>query len=267
MNSGRVPSLVCEGAWRNDPCAAREQILTWIDELPKGDWWNLGSFVEAVFERTPDFQRPAGDFDTWLIRDAVSGDPLSGIDHWTEVDGALIRYLITGPLHWLGLVDLAAPSEGQPAVAFRLSTWAGDLLAGQPAAGLAEEDQLLKVLSDGRIIAGNHAPRLARYQVSRFGLWQKETEDAYTYQLTPQSLQEAAGQGLKVSHLETLLNKFGEPIPPNLVEALHQWQKEGGQARIHPCVVLRVADPKILQALRNTPAERFLLDFLSAQPQ
>ena len=259
----QVPSLVCEGAWRNDPCAAREQILTWIDELPKGDWWNLGSFVEAVFERTPDFQRPAGDFDTWLIRDAVSGDPLSGIDHWTEVDGALIRYLITGPLHWLGLVDLAAPSEGQPAVAFRLSTWAGDLLAGQPAAGLAEEDQLLKVLSDGRIVAGNHVPRLARYQVSRFGLWQKETEDAYTYQLTPLSLQEAAGQGLKVSHLETLLNKFGEPIPPTLVEALHQWQKEGGQAHIHPCVVLRVADPKILQALRNTPAERFLQDPLS----
>jgi hypothetical protein len=46
------------------------------------------------------------------------------------------------------------------------------------------------------------------------------------------------------------------------VQALHQWEKDGQQARIHPCVVLRVGDPKILQALRSTPADRFLGDVL-----
>ena len=260
----QVPGLICEGAWRNDPRAAREQILAWMSELPKYVWWNLDTFTAAIFERTPDFQRPAGDFDTWLIRDAANGEPLSGMEHWQEVDGALIRYLIAGPMHWLGLVDLAAPVDGQIPVAFRFSAWGMDLLAGQPPIGLAEEDQILKVLSDARIVAGNHSPRLARYQVSRFGLWQKETEDAYTYQLTPQSLQEAAGQGLKVTHLETLLNQYGEPIPPSLVSALRRWRKDGGQVRIHPCVVLRVEDPIILSLLRNTPAERFLGDLLSA---
>ncbi|MBG0788003.1 MAG: helicase-associated domain-containing protein, partial [Anaerolineaceae bacterium] len=259
----QVPGLICEGAWRNDPQAARTQVLDWMRELPEGVWWSLDSFEAAIFERSPDYQRAAGDFDTWLIRDGETGDSLSGIEHWFEVDGALIRYLITGPLHWLGLVDLAAPAEGQPITAFRFSAWAADLLAKRPAVGLAEEEEPLKALSDGRIIAGCHTSRLARYQVSRFGLWQKETSESYTYQLSPQSLQEAAGQGLKISHLETLLNKYGEPMPPSLVEALHHWQKAGSQARIHPCVVLRVEDPKILQALRNTPAERFLSDPLS----
>ena len=258
----QIPSLVCEGAWRNDPRTAREQVLDWVNELPEGVWWNLNSFVTAIFERMPDFQRPAGDFDTWLVRDAVSDGSLSGIEHWPEVDGALIRYLITGPMHWLGLVDLASSVEDQPAAAFRFSAWAADLLKGRSPAGLVEEEQPLKALSDGRILAGRFSSRLARYQVSRFGLWQAETEEVYTYQLTPQSLEEAAGQGLKVAHLETLMGKYGEPLPPSLGQALHQWEKSGGQALIHPCVVLRVTEPKILQALRSTPAERFLGDFL-----
>jgi len=257
-----LPAVVCEGAWRNDPREAREQVLDWMGDLPEGVWWNLDSFVAAIFERTPDFQRTAGDFDTWLIRDAATGESLSGINHWSEVDGALIRYLITGPMHWLGLVDLASPAEDQAVTAFRFSNWAAVLLIGRPAADLDEEEQPLKALSDGRIIVGRLSPRAARYQVSRFGLWLAETDESYTYQLTPQSLEEAVSQGLKVAHLETLMSKYGEPLPPSLVEALHQWEKSGGQARIHPCVVLRVEDPKILKALRSTPAERFLGDFL-----
>ena len=257
-----LPGVVCEGAWRNDPRDAREQVLDWMGELPEGVWWNLDSFVAAVFERTPDFQRPVGDFDSWLVRDAATGDSLSGIEHWPEVDGALIRYLITGPMHWLGLVELASPAEGQPVAAFRFSAWAADLLNEQPAAELGVEDQPLKAMSDGRIVAGRLSPRVARYQISRFGLWEAETSEAYTYQLTPQSLEDAIGQGLKVAHLETLMGKYGEPLPPSLLAALHQWEKHGGQARIQPCVVLRVEDPKILQALRSTPAERFLGDFL-----
>jgi hypothetical protein len=257
-----MPGVVCEGAWQNDPRVAREQLLTWLADLPAGEWWQMDAFVDAIFEQAPDFQRPAGDFDTWLIRQADTGDSLSGIEHWQEVDGALIRYLITGPLHWLGLVDLAARAEGDPASAFRLSTWAADLLQGQAPAGIAAEEDPLKALSDGRLLAGAHSPRIARYQAARFGLWLAETDTTYTYQLTPQSLAEAAEQGLKISHLETLLNKYGDPPPPSLVQALHQWEKDGQQARIHPCVVLRVGDPKILQALRSTPADRFLGDVL-----
>jgi hypothetical protein len=257
-----MSGVVCEGAWQNDPRVAREQLLTWLADLPVGEWWQMEAFIGAIYQQAPDFQRPAGNFDTWLIRQAGTGDSLSGIEHWQEVDGALIRYLITGPLHWLGLVDLAAKSEDKPATAFRLSAWAADLLQGQAPADIPAEEEPLKALSDGRLLAKALSPRIARYQAARFGLWLVETNTTYTYQLTPQSLAEAAEQGLKIAHLETLLNKYGDPPPPSLVQALHQWEKDGRQARIHPCVVLRVADPKILQALRNTPAGRFLGDVL-----
>jgi hypothetical protein len=73
-------------------------------------------------------------------------------------------------------------------------------------------------------------------------------------------LQAASEQGLKPSHLETLLNKYGEAPPPSLIKALHQWDKNHGQVKIHPAMILRVEDPKILGALRDSPAERFISD-------
>ena len=255
-----VPGLICEGAWHNDPSVARERVLAHLSEVPEGTWWHLDSFIKSIFARQPDFQRPAGDFDTWLIRDAHSGDPLNGIEHWKQVDGALVRYLITGPLFWLGIMDLASPGEGKPPTAFRFSAWSEQLLLGQPVPGLTPEDQPLSIASDGFLTASTHTPRLARYQAARFCLWIDEDEHQYTYKLTPASLSVASEQGLKITHLENLLNKYGDGTPPNLRRALRQWAQKGGQARIHPAVILRVEDPLVLQALRESPAGRFLGD-------
>jgi hypothetical protein len=245
-----LPGVICDGTWQNDPKIARQNILSHLSEVPEGKWWHLESFIKAIFDREPDFQRQAGDFDTWLIRDALSGDSLAGIKHWDAVDGALVRYLITGPMHWLGLMDLASPADGQPVSAFRFSDWAEPLLMGQPVERLPVEDQLIEVFSNGVLTASRLTPRLARYQVSRFCLWRKETDTQYVYQVTPLSLSQAAEQGLKIVHLEKLLKKNGQTLPPALVRALNQWQKHGSQVHIQPAT--------ILQALRESSAGRFI---------
>lgn len=257
-----VPGLLCEGSWRNDPKLTREFIIDAVSEIPEGIWWHLDSFVGAIYEWEPDFQRPAGDYDTWLVRDAETGQSLSGFQHWDRVDGDLIHYLITGPMHWLGLVDLASPAPEKAVTAFRFSAWAPQLLLGKPATDLPAEDRLIEAFSDGHITANRYTPRLVRYQVSRFCLWLDETDETFTYLVTPASLSQAAQQGLKTSHLETLLRKYGQKLPPSLSQALDQWDKHGRQAYIHPCVILRVDTPEILQELRQSPAGRFLGDLL-----
>ena len=163
-------------------------------------------------------------------------------------------------MHWLGLLDLASPGEGEPVTAFRWSAWSEALMMAQPVKALAEEDQLVEALTDGRLIVPRLAPRLARYQISRFGLWVEETTEAYAYQLTPASLKEAAVQGLKAAHLESLLTKYAKHTPPSLVDAVRQWEKKGGQVQIQQAVILRVDSPKIMQALRESPAVRFVGD-------
>lgn len=255
-----VPSLICEGTWHNDPKETRDFLLDIMGEIPDGKWWNLESFIKAIYEREPDFQRPAGDFDTWLIRDAETGDSLSGFKFWDVVDGALIRYMITGPMHWLGLIDLASDSADSPARAFRFSNWASDLLLGKSIINIPEEAQPIKAFSNGVITAEALTPRIARYQVSRFCLWVSERQGTYTYKLTPKSLKTGAEQGLKTTHLEMLLRKYGETPPPSLIKALQQWDQAGRQVRIRPAVILQVEDPKILGLLRESPAGRFISD-------
>jgi hypothetical protein len=225
-----LPGKVFEGDWQNDALRARQAILDFISTIPRGSWWSLSAFVTDVRDRHADFQRPAGDYDSWYIRDTLSGEFLRGFSHWEAVDGALIRYVICGPMYWLGLVDLATPvpkegvSAGSlPVTAFRLTEWFDTILSGGLPEGLPVEDQLVLVGSDARLRVPALAPRAVRYQLARFGLWEAQKNGVYVYRITPASLARARQQGLQMGHLLGLLRRYAQAFPPNLAKALERW--------------------------------------------
>lgn len=257
-----LPGLSFEGNWVNDPLRARQAILAFLQTVPPTSWWSLGAFCAAIQQAQPDFQRPAGDYDSWYIRDTASGEYLRGYQHWFHVEGALIRYMICGPLHWLGILDLAAPAANQPPESFRFTAWAGALLKGEAPAGLEPEDDSILVSSDARLRAPRLVPRIARYQLARFSAWDGATQDTYAYRLTPASLERARRQGLRVSHLLLLLRKSALSTPPSLVRALERWEEQGSEAHLEHALVLRLRTPEIMQALLNSRARRFLGDVL-----
>jgi len=69
-----LPGLVLEGNWANDPWRSRLTILDYLGNLPEATWWSLSSFISGIKQHNPDFQRPAGDYDSWFIRDRNSGN-------------------------------------------------------------------------------------------------------------------------------------------------------------------------------------------------
>ena len=254
-----MPDIICEGEWMNDPKQARQAILNLLSEIPKGQWWSIESFIKAMHDRQPDFQRPAGDYDTWLIRDALKGDSLRGASNWFAVDGALIHHLITGPMHWLGLLDLASPQPSASPTAFRTSAWSAALLTEDSPQGLHPEDDPIVITSPGLLYMTAFTPRIARYQVSRFCSWESGSESTYCYRLTPFSLKSAREQGLKISHLITLLHRYGKTAPPpSLIKALKRWESAGAEAHFEHLCVLRVTSAEILRELRQSTAARFL---------
>jgi hypothetical protein len=254
-----LPGLRCEGEWRNDPLHARQVVLGLLDAVPDENWWDLASFVQALHDRQPDFQRPAGDYDSWFIRQEASSEYLRGFEHWDEVDGALVRFLITGPLHWLGIVDLASHEVGGEPGAFRRSRWADDLLAGKAPGGLPAETAALQIHREGRLSLPAYFPRAARYQIARYAAWEERDKQGWHYRLTPASLERAREQGLRAGALIHLLRKHAAAPPqPSLVQALERWEANGTQARLEPLLVLRVASPEILAELRKSRAGRFL---------
>jgi len=255
-----LSGLRFEGEWQNDPLRARYTLLELLSQVPRHTWWSLASFMAAVKHLQPDFQRPAGDYDSWFIRDPASNEYLRGFEHWEAVDGALVRFLLCGPMHWLGILDLAAPDEGALPTAFRFSKWSEALLNGAPPDDLEVEDDSLLISSDARLRVPRLVPRPARYQVARFCAWEGADLETYSYRLTAGSLKRARAQGLRIGHLLTLLRRYALTVPPSLSRALEHWDEQGSQARLERVLVLRTRSPEILQTLRNSRAGRYLGD-------
>jgi hypothetical protein len=244
-----VPGLVCEGEWINQPRATREFLFHLLEALPEGKWWSLPAFIRAIKEKFPDFQRPAGDYDSWFIKRLSDGVYLRGFASWDEVEGALVRFLITGPMFWLGAVELATPEGSEVVSAFRVN--------GRPITNT--EKGKLAVASNGRISVPRLVPRAVRYQLGRFCEWEPAKPDEYRYRVTTGSLKKAGEQGLKVGQLLSLLARnAASGLPPAFVRALKRWQLNGTEARLEVQTVLRVTRPEVLDELRKSMAGRFL---------
>ncbi|MFN2145869.1 MAG: helicase-associated domain-containing protein, partial [Anaerolineales bacterium] len=254
-----IPHLTAEGEWPHNPLQMRQAALSLIDTLPEGQWWSLPALIATVRSHQPDFLRPKGDYDSWYLKDTRTGQYLRGIEFWEQVEGAYLTFLITGPLHWLGFVELAAAQTDAPKTVFRFSPWYRDLLEGKPPAYPWQEDDTPKMDSQGQILVPSKAPRAARYLIARFCEWRHPKRGMYTYQITPASLARADLQGLKVRHLTGLLQRYSsDPLPPNTLKALQHWEEHGTEVSFQQAVVLQVKNPKILEVLRSSPAKRFL---------
>jgi hypothetical protein len=240
--------------WPNDPLTSRREALRLIEAIPPGTWWDLDQFVVGVHEHYPGFQRPGGDFSSWYLRDARSGQFLQGIEHWEEVEGTLLRHLITGPMHWLGAVDWAPPKDERTGVKFRLTGAAGVLFGREVDLQASNKAEPTRVLPDGRLRVPNSAPLDQRYQIARFSAWEELDGEDYIYRLTPASLQLARDSGLRLEHILSVLDRAARhPIPAHLRRALERWDRDQAHAAIIQCMILRVRDPKVLSSLLENP--------------
>ncbi|MFQ5401528.1 MAG: helicase-associated domain-containing protein [Anaerolineae bacterium] len=244
-----VPALICEGEnWSNDPILARTALL---DAMPRSsDWFLLDDLVEHIKATAPDFQRPDGNYDTWYVRDAASNEFLTGFTSWDSVEGRLLRYLVQGPLVWLGLVETAAGR-------YRLTSRALAWLADEPA--VRDEVRVpIVVNADASLIVPYNADRYQRFQVARISeAGPMKPGQPFHYRLTPASLQRAKQQGIMPERiLKFLGDASGRPVPASVKRALARWAERGVEARVEETVVLRVRDAAILETLRANPKTR-----------
>jgi hypothetical protein len=238
--------------WPNDPLTSRQAALQLMEAIPAGTWWDLDQFVADVRESEPAFQRPGGDFSTWYLRRAGSGEFLQGIDHWAAVDGALLRFLIRGPMHWMGAVEFYPGAGANSPPVFRLTTDSGALF-GHPAAGLPQgpEPAPTRALPDGRLRVPSETGLALRYQIARFTSWEALQENEYIFRLTPSALHEARAAGLRLDHVRAILDQaMRHPLPKPLREALGRWDRKGTEASVDRALVLQVGDPEVLDNLR-----------------
>lgn len=250
----RVPGLICEGeGWHNDPMLGRTSLF---DVLPRDEnWYAVHDLVLYIKETEPDFQRPDGNYDTWYIRDEVNDKYLTGFENWDQVEGRLLRYLLTGPMGWLGLVEMGMSPDNK--TVYRLTARAVAWLDNEPVT--AQDVPIpLVVQLDASVLVPFNADRYQRFQMARIG----EPEHyavgkPYLYRLTPASLAQAQEQGISSERVLQFLQKgSGRPLPTSVKRAIERWADNGVEGRLETAVVLRVRDAAILDTLARNPKTR-----------
>ena len=222
----RVPSLSCEqtGSWDNDPAATRRQIMALLAQLQPGQWLTLDDFVAAVQRHAPDFQRPDGNYDTWYVR-TRGGAFLRGFEQWLHVEGALLRFVLGGPLAWLGATNTDDPA--QP-TAFCLSAAGHAWLHRAPPPAAAAEAPL-QVQADFTVLASPQVVLLDRLRVARFTTWQAPQWQAgapcFVYRISQSGLQRAQQQGISPGRVLDFLRSRAQPLPDNVIKALERREK------------------------------------------
>jgi hypothetical protein len=238
-----TPGLEAE-TWPNDPLASREAILGALALVPVEIWWSLDAFIAFVKEEMPDFQRPGGDYSAWYIHDAYTGEVLHGLQYWDYIEGALIRFVIEGPMSWLGLTEAARG-------AFRLTRLGLALLGREEWPSEQDPETRITVDPRGLISIPATASRYQRYQIARFSSWLPapppnvgEDEGKYLYQLTARALERARDQGLRLQqHIIPFLQRLSaHSLSNNVMAMLEEWEELPDQVVVHDAVVLEAKD-------------------------
>jgi hypothetical protein len=234
-----------------NPAAARQEAIDLLESAaPREGWWSQDSFIDLMKSHDRDFQRPNGDYQSWYIRNDA-GEYLTGEESWDAVEGALLHYYLNGPLHWLGLFDVA---DG----ASRLSAYGRAFIARKGWPTPPDTPDKIVIKDDGTLLVPRKAPRIDRFQVARFAVW-ISAGDPYTYRLQGDSIAAAAEQGISVSHIAAFLNKANNdaPLPAAIQRLLENW-RGGATAAVtfERLLVLRTTASETLDFIFDTPALR-----------
>lgn len=232
----------------------RQLILRVLSYLPDGEWVALNDLQPLLRAVWPRFDghvaQPYYSYGTksaWFLtyqgRDLKPGNE----QDWQAAQGAFVRWLISGPLHWLGLADLSlkkgilvaarfhgladlywdrveTPTLSQPDVVPALST---------PPAEAVKMDEASIIVDPAAISAQAHnlLDQIARLDEAVPG--------RFVYRLDAQAAHQSFEKGVALTDIlynwEQLL---AIPLPPALRRQLESWWQAYGQVRIYEDVTL-----------------------------
>lgn len=237
----------------------RERVIQIISSLEGDIWWSLNGLINAVKSSFPLFLRNSFSDEQWRITDR-DGNDLNGMGAWYQLEGAYLRFLLLGPLQWLGVVRIAyADADGKEAAAFRISKNGLFFLTESENEKVSEyilakpnlEQDLPGISSDGAISCSSSVPRYFRYMCTRYcEIESFNKHNTTVFQITPSSLGNASAKGLKRTAFLQLLRRFSRnKLPPALENMLSVSNKPELPAVIYNATILSVPDENIFRDL------------------
>lgn len=293
QNQPPADRLSLKRAWNNpyfkpmqlnaDLARFRLLVLRVLACLPDGKWVMLDDLLGLMghtwlhFDQSPwqtywyTPQKPG-----WFLAKGESQQPLNPKDTqaWALAQGSFIRYLITGPLYWLGLADLSF-NEGL-LTAVRLHGLA-DLYwdrievppapdhavtqaATAPPAEAVATDEYRITVNPTAISAQAHSllDKIARLEVME--------PERFVYRLEAQAAHASFEAGLALSEvIEGWEQHLAIPMPETIHSKLSEWWQAYGQVRIYEDVtIIEFGDDYALAEMKAvTSLENYLIAEIS----
>lgn len=245
-----VPELRFERTgWRNDPLATRRRVIKWLKEVPLGSWVSIDSFVQAIKRVDPDFQRPTGDYESWYIRDAESGEFLQGWESWDDVEGALLRYLLRGPLLWLNIVAVGYTLDDAPAaISFRVTEWGAQFLGHEVDVSSPLAREPFHIEPDGTVTVPANVNDWERLHLERLTA---PVDPPHTYALDRERLTSVLVEGSDPQRIIRFLKHITNgSVPDEVIRDIRSWVSGFGELTIRHIVTLEVDSPNLLRDVR-----------------
>ncbi len=251
---------------RPEVLRARQVVLNLLRGQPATNWLSRAMLLAQARLRRPDLlfpQRRRGQGDVYI----AAGNPfgwdfrprggwLSAHDAWLRVEGAFLAQVVEGPLHWLGAVDLDAPSPQHP-LAYHLSA------VGLALLGKGDWPPELTETVPGRVVVQPNFDLLALPPVRASLLLfldeiaERDALDQVAhYRLTRERWLSALQAGTSAAELIARLEQLAQAeLPQNMRYSLLEWERQAQRVRLYRDItLLEVEEPTLLDTLLAEPA-------------
>jgi len=174
---------------------------------------------------------------------------------WSLVEAGFIRAVLSGPLHWLGLLDLgwSDASLKQPDV-FRLTALGRWVLQMGPEPKIKIEGGKVIVQPNLHIMALDPIGEDVLLDIEQFAE-RLSAERAVEYRLTRESVYAGQQNGWSVERIGEYLRRVGgQDLPGNVARTLQEWQVQHERITIYPLATILYGEAGLLDEMASDPA-------------
>ena len=226
--------------------AIRGRIVAALKHCPPGQWLTIASLDKAIRAHDPAFLRSRAGDSGWQPWQRAS-EFLGG---WDVIEAPLLRYVLCGPLLWLGLVQVGGPeANGEPDV-FRMTEQGAILLGLREGRLEAPEATPVVIQPNFDVVVQRETPPGEVFLLQQVATLIKR-DQASLYRIDQTSFWRCLRAGHDIDKIIATLERIARrDLPQNVAYTLRGWAQKYGEITIERVTLLRTTSDALLAELR-----------------
>jgi len=241
-----------------DLVQARRRLLNALRDVPANRWISAERLLSRLQLMSP--RLLFANSDASSAKHGGSADahaPHS--NRLDDIEAAFVGAVLSGPVHWLGLVDITTVADRLLAVRINPSgAYALNMSTEEP----PDEPGRVVVQADFHIYALGSVQDAVLASLERFAQRLKAERGSFEYQLSRDTVYQAQRRGLTISEIAGFLDQHAAfTVPQNVQRSLQEWDEQHERIVVRRHVALcETADAALLDRLWSDHTLRLHLE-------